>query len=48
MSIRLSAAPRCSEVRWLSFVDTYQTMCVASRSRFRRLLEEIREARLAA
>src|SRR5262245_21510451 len=32
---------------WLPFLDTYRTMCFAPDPAFRRVLEEIRELRLA-
>ncbi len=32
----------------VAFLDTYRTMCVAPEPAFRRVLEEIREMRLAA
>lgn len=33
---------------WLPFLNTYRTMCLAPEPDFRRVLEEIRDARLAA
>jgi len=33
---------------WLPFLNTYRTMCIAPEPDFRRVLEEIRELRLAA
>jgi len=33
---------------WLPFLNTYRTMCLAPKPEFRRVLEEIRELRLAA
>ena len=33
---------------WLPFLDTYRTMCLAPQDNFRRVLEEVREMRLAA
>src|ERR1700726_4698093 len=33
---------------WLPFLDTYRTMCLAPKDNFRRVLEEVREMRLAA
>ena len=33
---------------WLPFLDTYRTMCLAPQDNFRRILEEVREMRLAA
>jgi hypothetical protein len=35
-------------VIWLPFLDTYRTMCLAPQPHFRRVLEEVREMRLAA
>jgi hypothetical protein len=35
-------------VFWLPFLDTYRTMCLAPKSAFRRILEQIRELRIAA
>ena len=37
-----------SKEGWLPFVRTYRTMCLAPKPEFRRVLEEIRELRLAA
>ena len=34
--------------RWLTFLNTYRTMCVAPEPEFRRLLEKIRHLDLAA
>lgn len=33
---------------WLPFLNAYRTMCLAPEPDFRRVLEEIRDARLAA
>jgi hypothetical protein len=33
---------------WLPFLDTYRTMCLAPKDNFRRVVEEVREMRLAA
>ena len=33
---------------WLPFMDTYRTMCMAPEPAFKRLLEEVRDLRLAA
>ena len=32
--------------RWLGFLDTYRTMCIAPSSDFRRVLEDVRELKL--
>jgi hypothetical protein len=37
----------CTVQRWLPFLDTYRTMCLAPQPDFRRLLEGIREMKLA-
>ena len=34
--------------KWLPFLNTYRTMCLAPRPGFRRILEEVREMRVAA
>jgi hypothetical protein len=34
--------------RWLAFLGTYRTLCVAPDSAFRRVFEELRRMRLAA
>jgi hypothetical protein len=36
------------DCRWLPFLDTYRTMCLAPKPEFRRVLEEIRAMRIAA
>jgi hypothetical protein len=36
------------DTSWLPFLDTYRTMCLAPQPDFRRVLEEVREMRLAA
>jgi len=33
---------------WLPFLNTYRTMCLAPRPEFWRVLEQVREMRLAA
>jgi len=33
---------------WLPFLNTYRTMCLVPQPEFRRVLEEVREMRLAA
>jgi len=35
-------------VSWLPFLNAYRTMCLAPEPDFRRVLEEIRDMRLAA
>jgi hypothetical protein len=42
------AANSMRGVDWLPFLKTYRTMCLAPKPEFRRVLEEIRELRLAA
>jgi hypothetical protein len=44
---RAAAKSAKSEI-WLPFLDTYRTMCLAPQDNFRRVLEEVREMRLAA
>ena len=42
---------RCAALRnigSLGFLDTYRTMCIAPSSDFRRVLEDVRELKLAA
>lgn len=45
---RILPVAKFSEGGWLRFVNTYRTMCIAPEPEFRRVLEEIREMRLAA
>lgn len=36
------------KIKWLPFLNTYRTMCIAPEPDFKRVLEDIRELRLAA
>ena len=45
---KLGAASIQHVNEWVPFLDTYRTMCIAPNPEFRRLLEKIREVRLAA
>jgi len=37
-----------NEIKWLPFLNAYRTMCFAPEPDFRRVLEDVRELRLAA
>jgi hypothetical protein len=39
---------RADHTSWLPFLDTYRTMCLVPQPEFRRVLDEIREMRMAA
>jgi hypothetical protein len=37
-----------NSTRWLSFLDTYRTMCLALEQAFKQILEKVREFGVAA
>jgi hypothetical protein len=45
---RSSEVVNLYHIDWLGFLNTYRTMCLAPSPQFRRILEEIRDIRLAA
>jgi hypothetical protein len=51
MAARTAAGERAKTAKteiWLPFLNAYRTMCLAPEPDFRRVLEEIRDAQLAA